>query len=67
MNYNITVSEDRAGNLSVTSVDRIVKVNQYKSDTQRMPKSIFSVSRLTDNPKVRAARKTKARSTRTSK
>ena len=61
MNYNITVSEDRAGNLSVTSVDRIVKVNQYRSDTQRMPKSVFSVSRITDNPKVRTARKSKTR------
>ena len=61
MNYNITVSEDRAGNLSVTSVDRIVKVNQYRSDTQRMPKSVFSVSRIASNPKVRTARKSKTR------
>ena len=61
MNYNITVSEDRAGNLSVTSVDRIVKVNQYRSDTQRMPKAVFSVSRMTGNPKVRTARKSKTR------
>lgn len=68
MEYNITVSEDRTGNISVTNVDKIVKLNQYKSDAHRLPSSTFSVSRLTSNPKVRAARKTnKSTKTRSKK
>ncbi len=59
MEYNITVSEDRTGNISVTNVDKIVKVNQYKSNSHRLPSRTFSVARLESNPKVRAARKTK--------
>lgn len=57
MNYNITISEDRSGNLSVTHVDKIMKINQYRHDTQSLPCSTFSVSRLTKNPKVKTAKR----------
>lgn len=55
MNYNITVSEDRSGHISVLNVDKIVKVNQYKFNTQAMPKSTFSVSRLASSATMRKA------------
>ena len=58
MEYNITVSEDRTGNISVTNVDKIVKLNQYRASSHKLPSSTFSVARLTSNPKVRASRKT---------
>ncbi len=57
MNYNITISEDRSGNLSVTHVNKIMKVNQYRHDTQSLPCSTFSVSRDSKNPRVRAAKR----------
>lgn len=56
MQYNITLSEDsKSGTISVTNVEKIVKVNQYRSDTRSMPNSTFTVSRKAIATKMRKA------------
>lgn len=59
--YIITVNESDAGNLSVAKVDKIVGVNQHRSDAVSLPKTTFAFGGSNDPTTLtkRAARRSR--------
>ena len=59
--YTLTVQESDKGVLSVTNVERTVRVNQYRVDSKRMPRNAFGFASASDPQSMtkRAARKTR--------
>ena len=42
--YTITVTESAAGTFAVTDVQKVVKINQHRTDAKRMPRNAFGFS-----------------------
>ncbi len=40
--YTITVTESASGDLKVTEVQKLVKINQHRTDSRRMPLNAFA-------------------------
>jgi len=46
--YTITVTESAAGNFIVTDVRKVVKINQHRTDTKRIPNNEFGFATASD-------------------
>ena len=58
--YTITVTELSTGNFVVTDVQKIVKINQHRTDTKRMACNAFGFAAASD-PQSLAKRATRRR------
>jgi hypothetical protein len=56
--YTITVMESATGNFVVTDVQKVVKINQHRTDTKRMATSAFGFATASD-PQSLAKRATR--------
>lgn len=59
--YTITVTESASGDLKVTEVQKLVKINQHRTDFRRMPPNAFAfaASLNTRSSAKRAARRSR--------
>jgi hypothetical protein len=61
--YTVTIQESDTGRLTVTNVERLVRINQYRSDSKRISKSVFGFANQADPQTMtmtkRASRKTR--------
>lgn len=46
--YTITVMKSTAGNFVVTDVQKVVKINQHRTDTKRMSNNAFGFATASD-------------------
>lgn len=56
--YTITVTESDAGKLTVTDVQKIVRINQHRTDTKRVARNVFGFASASD-PQTLAKRATR--------
>jgi hypothetical protein len=59
--YTITVTESAAGTFAVTDVQKVVKINQHRTDTKRMARDAFGFATASDPQSLakRAARRSR--------
>jgi len=57
--YTITVNESDAGKFSVARVERAVKINQYRTETKKMPNATFAFADETSATSLTAKRATR--------
>lgn len=57
--YTITVTESATGTLTVTDVQKVVKINQHRTDAMRIARDAFGFARASDPQSLtkRAARR----------
>jgi hypothetical protein len=56
-NYIVEISESN-GKLSISSVEKLVKVNQYKSELKTLPKNTFQL--VASDASKKASRKSRS-------
>lgn len=61
--YTVTVSESSTGRLSVTNVEKTMRINQYRTDSKRLAKTTFAFA-AESNPQSMVMTKKAARKTR---
>ncbi len=60
--YTITVTESAAGNFTVSDVQKIVKVNQHRTDSKRIARNAFGFACASDPQSMTTAKRASRKS-----
>lgn len=55
--YTVTINESDSGRLTVTNVERLVRVNQHRADVKRIAKSTFAFACNSDPQSLTMSKK----------